>query len=136
MSIPTITNKNLEELMKKIKPVIRVSRVTNSKGSRLEEDPDGDLYYIKPVEPRKVAFNWDPKPTRLAKSVNPNPYKKIITIHDYGAPSLFKPSIAEVLAQIPEKDIKKCVAFETNLLGFTDSSSYHTAQTRLYEKKR
>lgn len=47
MSIPTITNKNLEELMKKIKPVIRVSRVTNSKGSRLEEDPDGDLYYIK-----------------------------------------------------------------------------------------
>lgn len=136
MSVPAITEKKLKELMKRIKPVVRFSRVENSRGSNLEEDSNGDLFYIKSVNPRDVAFTWEPEPTRMARSVNPSPYKKIETIHDYGAPVFFKPSIAEVLAQIPEKDIGRCVAFETNHLGFTQNSSHHTAETRLYEKKK
>lgn len=134
--IPQISNERLEELVRKIKPVVRMAKVTTSRGSRMEGDCEGDLYFIEDVDPRKIAFTWSPKPTRMAEEVNPNPYKTIVTIHGYGAPVFFKPSIAEVLAQISEEDTGRCVAFETNELGFTEDSSCHTAKTRLYERKR
>ena len=104
--IPQISDERLEELVGKIRPVVRMSKVTTSRRSRLEQDEEGDLYYVKDVDPRNVAFTWEPKPTSMAKGVNPNPYKEIVTIHSYGAPVFFKPSIAEVLAQISDEDIK------------------------------
>ena len=132
--LPKISDGRLEELMKEIKPVVRYSRRITSREDKLVQDDEGDLYFIKDVDPRDVAFTWDPEPARMAEEVNPNSYKSIKTIHSYGAPVFFKPSIAEVLAQIPEDDIRRCVAFETNYLGFTEGSSCHLAQTRLYEK--
>ena len=132
--LPKISDGRLEELMGEIKPVVRYSRRVTSRKDKLVQDDEGDLYFIQDVDPRGVAFTWAPKPARIADEVNPNPYKSIETIHSYGAPVFFKPSIAEVLAQIPEDDIGRCVAFETNPLGFTEGSSYHLAQTRLYEK--
>jgi len=134
VELPEISDGRLEELIKEIKPVVRYSRRITSREDKLVQDDKGDLYFIEDVDPRKIAFTWDPKPARMAEEVNPNPYKTIKTIHSYGAPVLFKPSIAEVLAQIPEDDIGRCVAFETDHLGFTEGSSYHLAQTRLYEK--
>jgi len=103
--LPKISDGRLEELMKEIKPVVRHSRRITSRDDKLVRDGEGDLYFIEDVDPRGVAFTWDPKPARMAEEVNPNSYKSIETIHSYGAPVFFKPSIAEVLAQIPEEDI-------------------------------
>jgi len=135
--IPEIAKERLEELVREIKPIVRFAKVTTSRGSKMEKNDDGDLYFIKDIDPKNVAFTWKPKPTRTAKEVNPNPYKSIVTMHTYGAPTLFKPSIAEILAQIPDEDIGRCVAFETltNYVGSTHDSSYHTTETRLYERK-
>lgn len=135
--IPEISDEKLESLMEKIKPVIRYSRrITGA--FKLVKHSEGDLYFIEPVDPREIAFTWEPKPTKFARNVNPEPYKSIGTYHNYGAPVLFKPSIAEVLAQIPEEDIKRCVAFETISEGLDGANCLpegcHVTTTRLYEK--
>jgi hypothetical protein len=133
--LPEISDEKLEKLLKDIKPVVRFSK-KNSSEAGLVRDDEGDLYFIEDVDPRGIAFTWDPKPTGIAERVNPNPYRTIQTIHSYGAPAFFKPSIAEVLAQIPEEEYAKCVAFETDSNnGFTQDSEYHTATTKLYERK-
>lgn len=49
------------------------------------------------------SYIWD-KPTGEAIP-NLHAFAQITTFHTYGAPSLFKPSIAEVLSQVPE-DLK------------------------------
>jgi len=81
-----ITDERLEELSQQIKPVVRFSRRVTSKSDGLVKDGEGDLYHIESVDLRDVAFTWDPKPARIADEVNPNPYKTLRTIHDYGAP--------------------------------------------------
>ena len=120
--IPEISNKRLEELCKRIKPVVD--------NSRRHDDPE--LWYIRKVDPRHVAFTWSPKPTKKAEGLKK--YKEIMTLHSYGAPVYFKPSIAEVLAQIPKNDLDKIVAFETKHLGFSKDNEYHAARTILYTK--
>ena len=55
--------------------------------------------YIKPVDLFGIAYTWDPKPAGKAKDVKP--LCDITTYHTYGYYGFFKPSIAEVLAQIP-----------------------------------
>jgi hypothetical protein len=133
-SIPEISDERLEELEAKIKPVARFIKITTSKGSRLSNRGDGDLYYIEYGDPRMRGFAWAPKPTERAKEVNPNPYKTIVTVHDWLSLDCFNPSIDEVLAQIPEEDIGRCVAFEISSLGRTEDEEYLTGETKLYER--
>ncbi len=130
--IPKILDERLQELCKRIKPVVRfVSWFGKGKEC---------LYYIKPVDPRKIAYTWDPKPRRKARRL-----KKlcdITTYHSYGYYGFFKPSIAEVIAQIPEEYLNKVVAFEIvenpekrddlNLHSEALNAGYHVATTRLY----
>jgi len=122
--IPEISDERLEELCEKIKPVVDNSR----------RHDKVQLWYIKAVDPRDMSFLWDPKPTKRARGLRK--YKEIVTLHSYGAPVLFKPSIAEVLSQIPEKDIDNVAAFETEHLGFSEGSNYHTAVTILYTRNK
>jgi hypothetical protein len=130
--IPPISEGLLEQLAKTIKPVVRYARKGLS--SKLMRDDEGELYYIKPVDPVSETFLWSPTRTGLARDVNPRPYKTIETLHTYGAPAYFKPSVAEVLAQIPTTEVMRCVAFETRAAGFSKDSGYHRAYTKLYEK--
>jgi len=95
--VPKITDERLAELLARIRPVHRF---------------DGELCYIKPVDPRRIAFTWDPKKDMRADGLVALQY--VMTCHDYGHPSLFKPSVAEVLAQIPEDIVDEVVAFETS----------------------
>ena len=135
--IPEITDQRLEELASQIKPVVRFK----GKKGRVPKY-NGVLFYIADVDLRGTAFTWEPKATKIADDLNI--YAMIRTFHSYGAPSFFKPSIAEVLAQIPQEDIGRVVAFET-LTSKIDSTSldiknclpdgYHWTTTRLYEKK-
>ncbi len=110
-----ITDGRLAELQQQMKPVIQ---------------RNGVLYYIKNVDPRRTAFTWDPRLNKRAASLVK--LTAIETIHGFGAPSFFKPSIAEVLAQIPDEFINRVVAFETNHKGFTEGNGFHTATTTLY----
>jgi len=141
--IPVISNEELDWLYSRIKPVIRygIKFRKNGKIDPSEVDVDGLPFYIKDVDPREWAFTWGPKSTRQADDIER--LDDIITYHTYGAPSLFKPSVAEVLAQIPEEYLEKTVAFEVRAENLREwnhveegGKYYHVTMTRLYQKKR
>jgi hypothetical protein len=72
------------------------------------------------------------------------PICQITTHHSWGHYSLFKPSIAEVLAQIPAEHLNQVVAFEIVVKPETAedlnkdlealNAGYHVATTRLYAR--
>lgn len=130
--IPEISGKRVKELYKKIKPIVRF----DNRNYRMEQNDDGIPYFIEDVDPFETAFTWGPKPTKEATNIEL--FLVITTFHKFGAPALFKPSIAEVFAQIPTDIIDKVVAFETlsdnlsvkNCIGY-----YHFTHTKLYKKR-
>ena len=131
-SIPKISKDRVLELYSRIKPVVRFYR------GELSEDGRGKLYHIKKVNPFNIAFTWDPKPLKIARGL-----EKIIdieTLHTWGYYGIFKPSIEEVLAQIPREYIDRVSAFETQLVSLDPSvairGDYHVAMTSLYENIR
>lgn len=157
--IPPVPKTRIEELAIRIKPVMRFRRireiVQKNPGSRstiLEvEHPRGKLrrtgsygvglaYYIEPVDLFSVAYTWDPKPAAPATGIRP--IRDITTYHGYGYYGMFKPGIAEVLAQIPEELTDSVVAFEIIKAPETSddlnreqealNAGYHVATTRLY----
>lgn len=91
-----ISDEKLSSLLARIKPVF--------------DFPNKGKCYIKPVDPRKVSYIWDPTPDGSAKGLKS--LCDIDTYHAFGYYGLFKPSIAEVLAQIPEDKLDQVVAFE------------------------
>ncbi len=125
-SIPEISDEQVAELGRTIYPVV---------------ERDGKLYRIEPVDPRKVAFTWLPTITDEAPRLEQ--VAVVSTLHEYAASVFFKPSIAEVLAQIPPEYLGRIVAFKTNcnpdnINEWPDeeriamSQGFHTAKTTLY----
>jgi hypothetical protein len=142
MKLSKISDTTLRTRYKKIKPLIRYVRKTSSKIDKLEKDEDGDLHHLKKSEDtsliqwlKNVAYTWDPTPGKLADEVNPKPFTEIETFHSYGYYGMFKPSVGEVISQIPVKDIKRTVAFEVIMDSVAIDGEYHRAITRLYETK-
>ncbi|MBN1326214.1 hypothetical protein JW977_04545 [Candidatus Falkowbacteria bacterium] len=137
--IPEISEEKLNKLCQRIKPVIRFSR----KGKKLFRSSVGAPRYIKQVDPHD-AFLWDPKLGKKVKGLKR--LSDIFTYHTFAYASFFKPSIAEVIAQIPEDLLDKVVAFE--IIGGPRTSDdlnnnpeathagYHVATTRLYIRKK
>jgi hypothetical protein len=118
-SVPRITNERLAELLVRIRPVCQF---------------EGRLHYIRPVDPRRIAFLWDPQSDGMADNLVA--LECVMTRHDYGHPSLFKPTIAEVLAQIPEDVVDRVVAFETSRnADFDEHSDCHVTSTILYGRR-
>ena len=127
--IPEVPKKRIQKLAERIKPVVQFA----SKGKR----------YIKPVDLFGVAYTWDPKAANKAPGLKP--LCDIITYHTYGYYGFFKPSIAEILAQIPAEHLDKVVAFE--IVGSPETADdlneehealnagYHVATTRLYVRE-
>ncbi|MBE7073736.1 MAG: hypothetical protein E7379_01440 [Clostridiales bacterium] len=133
-----------QEILKRayqIKPVMRLQRgkiVVINNGVLPSRT---NLVYISSQDLLSSAYIWDPKviaQTPKLRKVG----KDITTYHTYGHPSLFKPSVKEVLEQIPDGYIKKgVVAFElyiesdnakeitTKLCG----EGVHRAKVRLYK---
>jgi len=85
----TISDEDLFYLLLKFTPLI--------------EKPDGFWEFV-PVDPRNVSFTWEPKPT--VKVANFLQLKEVMVDFPCGHYSMFKPSIAEVLAWLPD-DIKE-----------------------------
>jgi hypothetical protein len=134
--IPAISNERLAELGARIKPVIRFA--TGERG--LFQDRHGVAYFIEDVDPRRTAFTWDPKPTTPAEDLRT--VTEVITYHTWAYYGFFKPSIAEVLAQIPGELVDRVTAFEIvqapetaadlNIDKKAFDAGLHVATTRLY----
>ncbi len=133
--IPEISDERLETLIKKVKPVVRCSRLLDTELVR--PNPEGDLLcYIKYDDPRMDNFVQNPKPKSIAEGLKH--LADIKTYHKFGVPVIFSPSIAEVLAQIPKKYLDEAVAFETIANGLSHDNlvdDYHVTVTRLYKKE-
>lgn len=92
------------------------------------------------------SFLWDhDSETASCEATGLTPIEDITTYHVYGFIGLFKPSIAEVIACIPERLINSVAAFEfisaVEPLGVVSkedrwclSAGYHIATMRLYRK--
>lgn len=99
------------------------------------------LFYIKPVDLFNIAYLWSPKPDKEAVETNLYSLGEYTTYHEYGYYGLFKPSISEVLSQVPKDIQDKVVAFEIiNLIDFDEdldalNDGYHVAKTRFYGEK-
>ena len=127
--IPVVSKMQIYELSKRIKPVVRFK----SKG----------LCYIKPVDLFEVSFIWDSR--SADKAISLKAICDITTYHTFGYHGLFKPSIAEVLSQIPAQHRIKVMAFEIvespetvgdlNKQREALNAGYHVATTRLYARE-
>lgn len=128
--IPQITDEKLGELFERIKPVADFGFFLG-------------LRYIRPVDLRGTAYTWDTRPAKKIRGL-----KLLCTIktyHEYDYYGLFKPSIAEVLAQIPEEHLNTVVAFQ--IIGTPWSkddliqenkalnAGYYVATTKLFVRK-
>ena len=127
--IPKSSKKRIAEWAMRIRPVVMIL---------------GSLSFIKPPDPFNVAYTWDPRPTKEATGLKA--VADIRTYHVYGYYGLFKPSVAEVIAQIPANLLPTVVAFEIIQNPETASDlnkekqalddGFHVAKTRLYAKER
>ena len=144
--IPEISDARLAELYARIKPIARFKRKDGdildfpespkeSEVKLVPNDVGGVLYWLDDVEFPRSTFTYSPKPVKMVKSLKS--VTGITTYHTWAYYGLFRPTIAEVLAQIPEEYVDKVVAFET-LTAITTShivENYHVAMTILYVQK-
>lgn len=127
--IPAISNTKLADLCARIRPIVTF--------------PDLGKRYIRSVDPRNDSYIWDPTATNEAVEGIAE-LQSITTYHTFGFYGLFKPSIAEVIAQIPEELLSQVVAFEIIKSPETaddlkrerkaTAAGYHVAVTMLYKK--
>jgi hypothetical protein len=127
--IPAISQSTIKSLFRTIKPVIRRA--------------DDALWYIRDVHPEKVSYLWSTTP--IMRAFRLHRIEDIVTYHSFGYIGFFKPSIAEVLAQIPKGMLAHVRAFE--IIGCPEDvgdlnneleasrAGYHVATTRLYCRK-
>lgn len=137
--IPKVPKRRIQKLAERIKPVVRFAKGEEG----LFRSPKGFPYHIKQVDLFDVSYTWNVEPTN--RVVDLKPLCEIRTYHGYGHYSLFKPSIAEVLAQIPAEHLDRVVAFEIvvapetaddlNREGEACDAGYHVATTRLYTRE-
>lgn len=97
LDIPELSDEKLNELASRIKPLVR--------------DKTGNARNIRPVDLRSVAYTWSPK--RVGEPVTSlESLAEFRCLHRYGYYGMFKPSIAEVICQIPANLIDRATHFE------------------------
>ena len=125
-SIPAISRERVIELVEQIQPLV---------------ERDGELWRIAPCDPWKVAFSWSP--SLRSRATGLEAVRTIRTLHTFGAPVFFKPTVAEVLAQLPD-DLEGVVAFSTEGPDDADdlnreiealNAGFHVATTTLYRRE-
>ena len=137
VSIPDISKEELLARYKRIKPIVEI---------------EGKKYFLREFTEEElsgISYIWDVAKDKR-ELVNMNEYaprwcRDFECIHKYGYHGLFKPSIAEVLAQIPELDLDYVDAFEIiewpktaedfskNKIVF--DNGFHISKVRLYTKR-
>ena len=100
--IPEIDHKRLAELYRMLKPIVTIDEMK---------------YLLKEftlAELRNQSYIWNMHDDKR-ELVDPSmlePVEDFLCLHTYGYYGLFKPSIAEVLSQVPEKTISEANTFE------------------------
>ncbi len=126
--VPEITMERLLELSERIKPVVHFNGI--------------GLCYIKLNKNLLVPFLRDYEATERADGLKT--LCDITTFHTFGYHIYFNPTVAEVLAQIPEELVRRAVAFQVVSDPTKDVSThdvealaagYHAATTRLYYRE-
>lgn len=90
--IPTISEELLLQMSKQITPLLKI-------GNGYHE-----VANLNEIDLRKSAYTWKAEPLPTEYLIPALESIDIITFHYFGAPSLFKPSIAEVMSCI-NKDV-------------------------------
>lgn len=140
ISIPDVPKERIEELARRIRPVMRFARTAKTCG-RLDLNPGGNFYYLKPVDLFRIAFTWPGTPKADVRAPRLQKLRTIKTYHAWDYYGFFKPTIAEVLAQIPEDILDEVIAFEleppADPLEPWDIVQYghHVAETTFYGKR-
>lgn len=117
LEIPQISDERLSDLAVAIRPVYRL------KGSLVfMRYPKSNIHL------RTRSFLWAPKPAGRALALEQ--ICVLNTLHTWNYYGIFKPSIAEVLAQIPNELTSVAVAFET--IGPADAAELNTQHEALH----
>lgn len=140
ISIPVVPEERIKELAQRIRPVMRFARTVKTAGL-LGLNPSGSLYYLKPVDLFTTAFTWPGVPKHAGRAPRLQKLRTINTYHTWAHYSFFKPTISEVLAQIPEDILDQVIAFE--LVPPEDplqpwdivQHGHHVAETTFYGKR-
>lgn len=127
--IPEISDERIAELLKTITPLVR-KKTTYVVDGTIYADPITTLHRIKlPDNLRKQSFTWSPE---FLEEVDESQFKRLClvkTYHTTGHHSLAKPSIPEVLAQIPAYLVESTVAFEVcmdhEITEFVDQDGFY-----------
>ena len=100
--IPKIDDKRLAELYRILKPIVTIDEMKYLLKEFTLEQLRNQSYIWNCHEDKRDIVN----PSKL------EPVEDFLCLHTYGYYGLFKPSIAEVLSQVPEKTICKANTFE------------------------
>ena len=135
VSIPNISKKYLRKYAKRIRPIVEV---------------EGTKYYLRKFsmeELTSISYLWEveenkKKPADMRMYI---PHNEMQCIHSYGYYGIFKPCIAEIIAQIPKEDIDFVDAFEiveypkmiedTYLSSIIFDNGFHISTVRLYTSR-
>ena len=94
----------------------------------------GRIVEVRPVDPRRKSCIWDMKFGKERSDLRKG--DALRTVHLCGHYSIFKPSIAEVLAQVPEDGEERIVAFEIlDDVSILEDGSGHEVTTQFYVKR-
>lgn len=116
--IPTLSDEELVRRYARIKPLVMFK---------------AQLYGVKDHDWRTVSYNWIHAEPRTPADVveNLRYVDEITTYHTYAYYGIFRPTVAEVLAQIPDHMLSAVVAFYITDARVHDDD-YHAATTYLY----
>lgn len=140
-NILNIADGQLAERAAVVQPLVRRYRYETVNETTFRE-VDCGLWYVETPSNLRSEFAWSPKWLRHVADGELVPVKKVRTLHTYEHPSMFKPSIAEVLAQAPD-DLHKYVAFSVAGPETADdlnrerdalNAGFHVAVTTYYKR--
>jgi len=94
-TIPDITDSRIAVILNRVKPVV--------------ETKPGYYREVVLVDPRGMAFLWDPK--LVGEPLRLKALRRVRTYHTWGSPALFKPSLAEVCAFLQNQDLEGATHF-------------------------
>jgi len=126
-----ISNEDLAHWAERIRPVIRW-------GPGGKRHPRGTPHWVANLgDHRKTSYTWVEN-SRGEAAGDLELIKTIQTFHTWGAPALFKPSVAEVIAQIPVEMRDSVDAFEVISEGLGPPAvlqeGFHVTNTALYRQ--
>ncbi len=139
VSIPKLSQEEIMNRYAKVRPVMT---------------KDGKLHPLKeytPHEIMKTSYYWEREKDVLPEAAEylvPIPNSEFYCLHTYGYYGLFKPSVAEVLAQLTDEQLLRADAFEIiagpetandfnkdEISAIAFKNGFHVSTVRLYALK-